>query len=921
MLRRYLEKIFTKPNLTKSKKEYLPKDLAFLLGYISNTYENNLFTAYYQNINKNILTKDPNFKYQQKLIFLTKLKKNKFNMTLILSAIQRIRWARERIFLLNDILGKPSENKLKKDSTRYTNQISNLLPKNFTIPQDDFLCLHRGYFLRKPVSTPIYIKTRFQEISKVAQKIPGNQRLNKKVLCATVAYASHQQKLKNLYSLAQRPKIFLGGYTAAGNTEIKKIIQTITKNYFINQELLEKKYKKNFLVTDIKIYESQISQYLLQKSQIKYLSWLNWIHYLNTHGALNDLRNTKNSKLKKYYQRIYFQMFKIKTWQFIINLISNQCEKYKNFLSNAIIKTLSNPIYLKLDQIQLLQQNQFNSFKNLSTLGNTQLKKLILFSHPPYGTKSNIFFPFSLWLSQLTQNKTQKLNWFKNTYPLLIKTNQPRPINNIKINKKYQNAFQHIIFCENVTILKWTKNLSRKIFFTSVSKDLFDDSNGSSNWKKFKNSNKHIKYFLQDLTKEPHTNKNLSYDQLEQPINLKLSSCNIEKSDNNLTICLGVQAPKWQIEINTYKNQIKKYGLFNNRLTGDKKKLQKIQNYVTQGRGALNKRINVLGNACVDIYQHTKNLNKYHEKIILNKNKINKTKDITSWNLIEILEKFKQKRVKLETKKSYLGNMLLQVPNKSSIENQKFNSWLDDIITNITWDETYTNAYTPLFFKTNKLNKFYQPTRILTETSNIINNTKIKLYIQEYQRQKILKQKIKDKTKLLEQRSKLKTKSYFKNNLVFNFDLWNQRLDKKSEIKIILKYTFCKSDNAYIFVQNLSKYLISYLKKHRGGKNKTQQLKKMAYKMLLSLYTKNQHKFNGLGLHFSGRVYGAKKASSFKMLFGAVPLNTLAANIDYAKITQKTINGTWGFKTWLHIKKRNKPNILYFSTKPDKTIY
>ena len=809
------------------------------------------------------------------------------NMTLILSAIQRIRWSRERIFLLDNILGKPSVN--KKDSTRYTNQISDVSTKPRK-RQDNFLCLHRGYFLRKPISTPIFIKTRFQD------------------------------KFKNLSSLVrqgQRPKMILGKNVitaGVGNyrrTEIKKIIQTITKNYFINQELLEKKFKKNFLVVDtvyIKIYESLISQSLLQKPLS---SWLHWINYLNVHGALNGLRNTKDSKLKKYYQRIYFLMFKIKTWQNIINLIPNKCGKYKNFLSNTIIKTLSNSIYLKLDQIQLLQQNQFNSFKNLSCLVNTHLKKLFLFRDPCLSTKSYIFFPFSLWFSQeLTQqneNKTQELNWFKNTYPLLIKTNQPRPINNIKINKKYQNAFQHIFCRDNFAILKWTNNLSRKI------KVLSNNPFGLLDWKNFKDSNKHIKYFLQDLAKESHPN--LSYDQLEQPSNLKLSWCNIEKSDNNLTIYLGTHVPRWQIEINTYKNRIcaqrKKNLLFD-------KRAQKIKNYLISRQSTLNQGINVLGNACICMYQRIKNLNKYHEKIILNQNKINDSKDIITWNSIEILEKFKQNLVKLskqETKKSYLGNILSGFPNRPGIVNQKLNFCLDDIITNIIWDDTYTNAYTPPFLKKNKLNKLNQPTRILTETSKIINNTKIKLYIQEYQKQKILK------TKLFEQRSKLKTKSYFKNNLVFNFDLWNQKLDEKSETKIILKYTFCKSDNAYLFVQNLSKYLISYLKKHRGGKNKTQQLKKMAYKILLSLYTKNRHKFYGLGLRFSGRVYGAKKASSFKMLFGAVPLNTLGANIDYAQITQKTINGTWGFKTWLHIKKRNKPNILSLSTNSEKPIY
>jgi hypothetical protein len=115
---------------------------------------------------------------------------------------------------------------------------------------------------------------------------------------------------------------------------------------------------------------------------------------------------------------------------------------------------------------------------------------------------------------------------------------------------------------------------------------------------------------------------------------------------------------------------------------------------------------------------------------------------------------------------------------------------------------------------------------------------------------------------------------------------------KEHETDIILKYCFCKSDNAFLFIKNLSKYIISYVKKHKASKNKVQQVKKIAYQMLLSIYTKNKQKFEGIGLGFSGRIYGAKKAISFKMLFGSVPLSTLSAKIDYAQITQKTINGT-----------------------------
>jgi ribosomal protein S3 len=56
-------------------------------------------------------------------------------------------------------------------------------------------------------------------------------------------------------------------------------------------------------------------------------------------------------------------------------------------------------------------------------------------------------------------------------------------------------------------------------------------------------------------------------------------------------------------------------------------------------------------------------------------------------------------------------------------------------------------------------------------------------------------------------------------------------------------------------------------------------------------YTPKYNPFLGIGFSYAGRVYGAKKAMTFTMLLGSVPFNTLQANIDYAKIMQKTRNG------------------------------
>lgn len=112
---------------------------------------------------------------------------------------------------------------------------------------------------------------------------------------------------------------------------------------------------------------------------------------------------------------------------------------------------------------------------------------------------------------------------------------------------------------------------------------------------------------------------------------------------------------------------------------------------------------------------------------------------------------------------------------------------------------------------------------------------------------------------------------------------------------ISVRHHHSKTQNSYTFVENLSRFLIAFIKKNKGSKNKFQQLKNISYKVLQSIMFGRTYKKNpllGLAFRFSGRVYGAKKAMSFKMLFGSVPFSTLNKNIDYAKIMQKTRNGT-----------------------------
>jgi len=84
-------------------------------------------------------------------------------------------------------------------------------------------------------------------------------------------------------------------------------------------------------------------------------------------------------------------------------------------------------------------------------------------------------------------------------------------------------------------------------------------------------------------------------------------------------------------------------------------------------------------------------------------------------------------------------------------------------------------------------------------------------------------------------------------------------------------------------------------RRSKGSKNKFQQLKNLTYKILNELLqSRSPHRFalRGVAFAFSGRVYGAKKASSFKQLFGSVPFGSYGAKIDYGAVVHQTRNGT-----------------------------
>ena len=134
-------------------------------------------------------------------------------------------------------------------------------------------------------------------------------------------------------------------------------------------------------------------------------------------------------------------------------------------------------------------------------------------------------------------------------------------------------------------------------------------------------------------------------------------------------------------------------------------------------------------------------------------------------------------------------------------------------------------------------------------------------------------------------------------------------LHRTQRIDFVIKHHYSKSYNASLFVENVSLFVIAYLKKSKGGKNKFQQLKNITSK-IISLLVLKPSPVLGVSFSFSGRVYGGKKAISFKTLIGSVPFSRLTSVIDHASCMQKTRNGTWNFQTWLYLKSSSTPSLI-----------
>lgn len=139
----------------------------------------------------------------------------------------------------------------------------------------------------------------------------------------------------------------------------------------------------------------------------------------------------------------------------------------------------------------------------------------------------------------------------------------------------------------------------------------------------------------------------------------------------------------------------------------------------------------------------------------------------------------------------------------------------------------------------------------------------------------------------------LNKKRNSKANLVFSEkNLFHRKNDLEKNLQIVIKQHHSRTQSASLLIQNISRFIIAFIKKRKGSKNKFNQLKNVTYRILQTIKKHKLSENQGIGFTFSGRAYGAKKAASFKIFLGSVPFSTLKAEIDYDSMMQKTKNGT-----------------------------
>ncbi|PJA86870.1 MAG: 30S ribosomal protein S3 [Candidatus Moranbacteria bacterium CG_4_9_14_3_um_filter_42_9] len=110
---------------------------------------------------------------------------------------------------------------------------------------------------------------------------------------------------------------------------------------------------------------------------------------------------------------------------------------------------------------------------------------------------------------------------------------------------------------------------------------------------------------------------------------------------------------------------------------------------------------------------------------------------------------------------------------------------------------------------------------------------------------------------------------------------------KKTGLKVEVQEVKHFEENAVLIAQNLAEQLEKRIPFRR------------AMKSMLDQALKNSS-IKGIKIQMSGRLGGAEMSRVEHSFKGTLPLHTLRANIDFARVTAYTTYGTLGVKVWLY---------------------
>jgi len=120
-----------------------------------------------------------------------------------------------------------------------------------------------------------------------------------------------------------------------------------------------------------------------------------------------------------------------------------------------------------------------------------------------------------------------------------------------------------------------------------------------------------------------------------------------------------------------------------------------------------------------------------------------------------------------------------------------------------------------------------------------------------------------------------------------NFVKTNFFKSSKTGLKIEIQEVKNFEESAALIAQNIAEQLEKRVAFRR------------AMKSMLDQVTKNSS-IKGVKIEMSGRLGGAEMARREWSSKGTLPLHTLRANIDFARVTAYTTYGTLGVKVWLY---------------------